>query len=184
MFHLKPYLNTSAPAHLCNLLTSVTRRENKQCALNSNCPELRKYVVSRDHTHVFGVELIHLLLNFALTFRVDGQEVAGEGQRAAAGFVAREQEDKRLAHDLILSYHLFGPPGGGLLWGKPVDQIRGRRFRLRIAGGISRVSVPETRTPCWFERPTSAEGSPDAAACNNKTWQKKDGKIEVELYSC
>jgi len=141
MFHLKPYLNTSAPAHLCNLLTSVTRRENKQCALNSNCPELRKYVVSRDHTHVFGVELIHLLLNFALTFRVDGQEVAGEGQRAAAGFVAREQEDKRLAHDLILSYHLFGPPGGGLLWGKPVDQIRGRRFRLRIAGGISRVKV-------------------------------------------
>lgn len=49
-----------------------------------------------------GKELIHLLLYFVLTFRVEGQEVAGEGQCVAAGFVACQEENKSLTHNLVL----------------------------------------------------------------------------------
>lgn len=80
-----------------------------------------------------GEEIIHLFLYFALTFRVEGQEVAGEGQRVAAGFVACQKKDKSLTHDLILSYHLFlGTSGGGLLWVRTVVLIRGRRLCLLV----------------------------------------------------
>lgn len=80
-----------------------------------------------------GVELVHLFLHSALTFRVDGQEVAGEGQRVAAGLVACQQKDKSLAHNLILSDHLFlWAHGGGLLWGRTVVLIGGRQLVLLI----------------------------------------------------
>lgn len=100
------------------------------------------------HTHMSGEEIIHLFLYFALAFRVDGQEVAGEGQRVAAGFVARQNENKCLAHDLILGYHLFLlTPGGGLLWERTVVRIRGRRLCLlvpvmiRLTGVVRCVKV-------------------------------------------
>lgn len=81
-----------------------------------------------------GEELIHLFLHFALTFGVDGQEVAGEGQCVAAGFVAGEQEDKSLTYNLILRYHLFlSTPGWQLVWMKMVVLIGGRRLCLLVA---------------------------------------------------
>lgn len=80
-------------------------------------------------THMSGEEVIHLFLHLALTLWVDGQEVAGEGQRVAAGLITCQEEDKSLAHDLILSYHLLlwthcvrlllvstGVPVGGRWW--------------------------------------------------------------------
>lgn len=80
-----------------------------------------------------GEEIIHLFPYFALTFRVDGQEVAGEGQRVSAGLEACQKKDKSLTHDLILSYHLLlWTPGGGLLWLRTVVLVRGRRLRLLI----------------------------------------------------
>ncbi len=82
---------------------------------------------------MFGEEIIHLFQDFALTFGVESQEVAGEGQRVAAGFVACQKKDKSLTHDLILSYHLFlRMPGGGLLWVRTVVLIRGRRWCLLV----------------------------------------------------
>ncbi len=82
---------------------------------------------------MFGEEIIHLFQDFALTFGVESQEVAGEGQRVAAGFVACQKKDKSLTHDLILSYHLFlRTPGGGLLWVRTVVLIRGRRWCLLV----------------------------------------------------
>ena len=81
-----------------------------------------------EYTHMSREELIHLLLYFVLTVRVDGQQVAGEAQGAAAGFVARQEEDKRLTHDLILSDHLFlRSPAVGLL-------VRGRWLRWLVPG--------------------------------------------------
>lgn len=77
-----------------------------------------------------GEEIIHLFLYFALTFGVDCQEVAGETQRVAAGFVPRQKKDKSLTHDLILSHHLFlWTPGGWLMW---VFLIRGQRLCLLV----------------------------------------------------
>lgn len=96
-----------------------------------------------------GEELVHLSLYFALTFRVDGQEVAGEGQRVAAGFVARQKKDEGLTHDLVLGYHLLrGTPGGGLLRGGEAVVLlpRGRRLRLLICGMSGGVKVLQRHT--------------------------------------
>lgn len=80
-----------------------------------------------------GEEIVHLFLYFPLTLRVDGQQVAGEGQRIAAGLVACQQKDKSLTHDLILRYHLFlWTSGGGLLWVRTVVLIGGGRLGLLV----------------------------------------------------
>lgn len=99
------------------------------------------------HTHMSGEEFIHLFLYSALTVWVDGQEVAGEGQRVAAGLITRQEEDESLAHDLILSYHL-------LLWThcvrvllvSAVVPVGGRRLCLLVpvidfTGRVCRVKV-------------------------------------------
>lgn len=99
------------------------------------------------HTHMSGEEFIHLFLYSALTVWVDGQEVAGEGQRVAAGLITRQEEDESLAHDLILSYHL-------LLWTHCVSvllvsavvPVGGRRLCLLVpvidfTGRVCRVKV-------------------------------------------
>lgn len=56
------------------------------------------------HTHMSSEEVIHLLLEPALTFRVKSQKVTGEGQRVAAGFIARQEENKSLTHNLVLRH--------------------------------------------------------------------------------
>ncbi|KAG7244446.1 hypothetical protein INR49_030098 [Caranx melampygus] len=50
---------------------------------------------------------------------VDGQQVAGEGQCVAAGFVACQKENKSLTHNLILRHHLLlSTSDRRLLWVK------------------------------------------------------------------
>lgn len=80
-----------------------------------------------------GEEIIHLFLYFVLTLWVDGQEVAREGQRVAAGLVTSQKKDKSLTHDLILSYHLLlRTCGGRLLLVNMVVLIGGRGLRLLV----------------------------------------------------
>lgn len=93
-----------------------------------------------------GEEVIHLFLYFALTVWVDGQEVAGEGQRVAASLITRQEEDKSLAHDLILSYHLLWTHWVRLLLVSTVVPVGGRWLCLLVpvidfTGRVCRVQV-------------------------------------------
>lgn len=73
-------------------------------------------VIVHKNTHVSGEEEVHLFLDFALTLRMDGQQVASEAQCVAACLITSHQEDECLTHDLLLGYGLpLRTQGGRLL---------------------------------------------------------------------
>lgn len=101
-------------------------------------------------SHVSAEEVVHLVLHSALALGVEGEQVAGEAQRAAAGFIAGQEEDERLTYDLILRHRLpLRSPGGRLV---AVEMLVLLPRRLVAAAGVQHelqeVSPPLRERTC------------------------------------
>lgn len=97
-------------------------------------------------THMSAEEVVHLLLNSAVTLGVGGQQVAGEAQSAAGGFVARQEEDESLPHDFILGHHLLLRTSERRLLRVAVVLIRRFGARHRLVSVVRRVELVQRRT--------------------------------------
>lgn len=80
-------LNTSAPEYLCNLVNPIETRGLIKPTAVTNLHYKKICLTPKYNKHTFGEQIICLFLYFLLTFRVNGQQVADEGQRAVAAFI-------------------------------------------------------------------------------------------------